>query len=285
MQTERTISGCRGDETSIRCDYSSRDAATAISGIVGSGIVTVEVADDRITRYETVLETTAEAAPAWDTFRRWARIENPSFGVQGLPTQYADLLVPLISQWEESGRPDIASLPNTTDPIKVVEALLGAQAAGDWEVFSSLLGGDALDAELAGWSSFQAAILLERVVTPDRCEVTLESEQLGSAVACPVTVNDIILDTAGIEGAQWNPSTFHVKDGRVTTLPAFIPSSAVAERRIEEWAVQEYPDRYAEACPDGIVDATGVESLPCAEFIVRHQTEWSPLVAATLSDG
>jgi hypothetical protein len=285
IETERNISGCQGDETSIRCDYTSRDAASVISGVVGTGVVTVEVADDRIVRYETALEAAAEPAPAWDEFRRWARIENPSFGVQNLPTDYADLLVPLISQWEEAGRPDVAPSPNMSDPIEVVEAILAAQAAGDWELFSSLLGGEALDAELGTWGAFQAAGRLERVVTPETCEVTLESDRLGAAVACRVTVNDIILDTANIKGTQWNATTFHVKAGRVTTLPVFIPSSAVAERTIEEWAAREHADEYAEACPDGIVDPTGIESLPCAEFIVRYRTEWSPPVGATLSGG
>ncbi len=113
-------------------------------------------------------------------------------------------------------------------------------------------GGEALDAELGTWDDFLAAGLLERVNTPVECEITLESERLGAAVACQVLVSDIILDTANIAGTQGNASTFHVKKGRVTNLPVFIPSSAVAERRIEEWAGTERPNEYADACPDGI---------------------------------
>ena len=65
----------------------------------------------------------------------------------------------------------------------------------------------------------------------------------------------------------------------MVAVPAFLPSSFVAEQAIEVWASEQYPAEYEAACPDAIAGQSPIDGLACATFIAEHEAEWAPIVA------
>jgi hypothetical protein len=173
-----------------------------------------------------------------------------------------------------SREPPIAA----SDPIEVVEAYIAARNGTDWDVQRSFLAGDARRHAFGSRDEFEAAVALDRDIHLLDCGVNLESDTLGSFVACTVEVTDLISEVSGRTVSNANASTFTVSGGFVVDLPEFLPSDFVAERAIEAWAEQHEPTAYRRACPDGIAGQSVVTGRRCAEFIAQHVDAWAGAV-------
>jgi hypothetical protein len=166
------------------------------------------------------------------------------------------------------------------DPVAVVEAWWAARNAFDYERMASLMAGESFDNPFASPGEVEAARWLQRVVTPLDCDVGAQSESLGTFVACSVSVSDIIVEAAGVTSTNLNRATFRVRDGYVIAVPAWIPSSQVAEEAIEEWARSNANISYRQACPSGIAGQSSIDGARCAQFIAENEDGWRSEVAA-----
>ncbi len=280
MKSTPLVAGCQGDGSVQNCAYSVVDALTPVVGAEQRGSLTVEVVGGHIVRYESDVAPVAELTGADDAFKRWSAIQDPDVTRELPLLAWASIVVPLAEAWEVAGRPDSPPPPAIgDDPVAVVEAFIDARNRGDWETMVALMGGTALDDPFGSRDEVDAGQLLEREITPEECEIVLQSAA-GARVGCRVVVTDIIVDAAGITATNPNQSTFQVAEGRVTALPQFIPSSFAAERAIEEWAATHAAESYDEACPDGIAGQSPIDGLACAQFIADNHTGWQPAVSA-----
>ena len=279
LRTKFRVIGCVEDGPSLMCSYEERDALTAI-GPFQEGTVSLVVGDGGIAHYSVESQEVGETTDDADDFKRWAAVQDPAVTTSDFGNvDYARLVVTLIDEWGAAGRPESRVVDPSASSTDVVEAFFEARNEGDWETMVFLMAGDALEDPFGNRDEFDAAQLLERRITPVDCEVQLESETIGTRVGCHVTVSDIVVEAAGVTPTNPNRTTLQVLDGRVTSLPQFIPSLFRAESAIEEWVQITFPDEYVVACPDGIAGQSPLDGLDCARFIVDHRADWTPIVS------
>ncbi len=166
------------------------------------------------------------------------------------------------------------------DPVAVVEEWVDARNEGDWDTQAALSSRDILRRGFGSHDETLAAVELDRRIRLDECSVTLESDTVGSFVACEVTVTDIILDAASVVATNLNQITFVVVDGLVVKPPQWLPSSHLAEQAVEEWGMVNDERRYRSACPDGIAGQEVVTGLECARWIADTHPGWVEAVRA-----
>jgi ketosteroid isomerase-like protein len=279
LRTQRTITDCQAQGGTATCSYESVDATTPILGESEAGELMAKVEDGLVTELLLAVEPIVDATVDADAFLRWGFVTEPALGFDGPPAEYFDVLIGLIDEWHRSEQADIPVPDDVGDePEAVVVAWLEARQSGDWDRHVALLAGDALRQEFGSRDDFEANQLLRRRIKLSECEITLENERVGAVVACIVAVEDIITSVVGSEPTNANATTFQVKNGRIASLPEFLPSLFVAEEALEQWGEGSHPAEYAEACPEGITSPLGVERRSCAQFLVDHRGEWNDAV-------
>jgi ketosteroid isomerase-like protein len=279
LRTQRTITDCQAQGGIARCTYISADATTPIIGESEAGELTAKVEDGLVTELLLAVEPIVDATVDADAFLRWAFVTEPALDFGGPPAEYIDVLVGLIDEWHSGEQADIPVPDDVGDePEAVVVAWLEARQSGDWDRHVALLAGDALRQEFGSRDDFEANQLLRRRIKLSECEITLENERVGAVVACIVAVEDIITSVVGSEPTNANATTFQVKNGRITSLPEFVPSLFLAEQALEQWGAAVHTAEYAAACPDGITSPFGVEERSCTQFLVDHEGEWTDAV-------
>ena len=123
MKARYVVGDCRTVGSAASCTFSRSDVETRITGQHVTGTLTIQSLGNLITRLEQFATTEGDVDPVFDTFMRWALIDQPDLGRELSAIRRAELLVGATDRWGAAGRPDVAAPDGIDGPVEVVHVI------------------------------------------------------------------------------------------------------------------------------------------------------------------